>query len=225
MTGARISKGRQLADPAVAGSFSNRMRERRFRLFLSLLERIPPPIRLLDVGGTPTFWALRDLPSIDGLDVTCLNLEALPSEMPSVRSIAGDARDMSEFPDDSFDVAFSNSVIEHVGGARSRQLMADEIRRVATRYFVQTPNRYFPIEPHFVFPGFQFLPLPVKRWILMRFSIGWHTKTPDRRRAEEIAMGIELIGEGEMRRLFPEARIHREKLYGLTKSITAYHGW
>jgi Methyltransferase domain len=44
--------------------------------------------------------------------------------------------------------------------------------RVAKRYFVQTPNRYFPIEPHFLFSGFQFLPLPVKRWLLMLFSLG-----------------------------------------------------
>jgi hypothetical protein len=180
---------------------------------------------LLDVGGTPIFWSMREDHQFDELDVTCLNLDALPSEAPHVRSVVGDARDLSQFGDASFDVVFSNSVIEHVGGAESRGRMAREIRRVAKRYFVQTPNRYFPIEPHFVFPLFQFLPRRISVWLLMHFDIGWSRRKSSRREAERVIDAIELIGEGELRRLFPEARIFRERFYGFTKSITAYHGW
>src|ERR671919_2021824 len=132
----RRPMGRRLADPQASDSLSNRMRAKRFRLFLSLLAQVPPPVRLLDVGGTPTFWSMREHHQFDGLDVTCLNLDALPSEAPHVRSVVGDARDLSQFVDASFDIVFSNSVIEHVGGATSRQQMAKEIRRVAKRYFV-----------------------------------------------------------------------------------------
>jgi hypothetical protein len=221
----RRPMGRRLADPRAFDSLSNRMRAKRFRLFLALLDQVTPPIRLLDVGGTPTFWSMRDPRWMERLDVTCLNLEELPSEAPRVRSIVGDARDLSRFGDRAFDVAFSNSVIEHVGGADSRRRMAQEIRRVARRYFVQTPNRYFPIEPHFVFPFFQFLPRRVRIWLLLHFDIGWSRRKTERVAAERVVDAIELIGEGELRRLFPEARIYREKFYGFTKSLIAYHGW
>lgn len=221
----RRPRSTRLADPRQPGSLSNRMRERRFRVFLALLRDVPPPIRLLDVGGTPTFWAMRDLTGVEGLEVTCLNLEEEASESELVRTVVGDARDLSRFEDGAFDVAFSNSVIEHVGDAGSRRLMAQEIRRVAKRYWVQTPNRYFPIEPHFVFPAFQFLPRWLRVWLLMHFDIGWSRRKTDRAAAEGVIDAIELIGEREMRQLFPGARIYREKFYGFTKSLTAYHGW
>ena len=41
------------------------------------------------------------------------------------------------------------------------------MRELAQLHWVQTPYRYFPVEPHFLFPGFQFLPLTV-RAVLMR---------------------------------------------------------
>lgn len=220
----RRSKSRRMADPAELGSLSNRMRARRFRLFEALLRQVPAPIRLLDVGGTPTFWAMRGLSGAEDLEITCLNLEELPP-VSGIRSIVGDARDLSQFDDASIDVVFSNSVIEHVGGANSRIRMANEIRRVAKRYWVQTPNRYFPIEPHFVFPFFQFFPRGVGVWLLMHFDIGWSRRKTQRIAAQQVIDAIELIGERELRGLFPEARIYREKFYGFTKSLTAYHGW
>ncbi len=61
------------------------------------------------------------------------------------------------FGDREFDIAFSNSVIEHVP-PELQAAFAAEVSRVADRYFVQTPNRYFPIEPHYQLPLFQFLP-------------------------------------------------------------------
>ncbi|MGH7860878.1 MAG: methyltransferase domain-containing protein [Candidatus Dormibacteraceae bacterium] len=81
---------------------------------------------------------------------------------PPFQSVIGDARDLAQFQAQAFDVAFSNSVIEHVGGADDQRRMASEAMRVASHYFVQTPKHYFPIEPHFLVPGFQFMPSGLK---------------------------------------------------------------
>jgi 2-polyprenyl-3-methyl-5-hydroxy-6-metoxy-1,4-benzoquinol methylase len=79
---------------------------------------------------------------------------------------------MRQFRDHQFDVVYSNSVIEHVGDLDDMRRMAQEIQRVGKRYFLQTPNRYFPIEPHFVFPFFQFLPRPVQISLVQKFRLG-----------------------------------------------------
>ena len=71
--------------------------------------------------------------------------------------------------------------------------MAREVERVGRRYFVQTPNRYFPIEPHFLFPGFQFLPLAVQVGLVRRFALGYHEALPDRDEALEAVREIRLL--------------------------------
>jgi len=128
---------------------------------------------------------------------------------------------MSEFADGEFDIVFSNSVIEHVGNDECRMQMAKEIQRVGKKYFVQTPNFYFPIEPHFMYPFFQFLPLPMKVWILTNIGRR-HKKVADREKAKQIANGIYLLRKKELIKLFPQATIFEEKFLGLTKSFVAY---
>jgi hypothetical protein len=103
-------------------------------------------------------------------------------------------------------------VIEHVP-LELQPAFAAEVGRVAKRYFVQTPNRYFPIEPHYQLPLFQFLPERARRALNRRFTLGWQGKG----HWEE----INLLSAGDMRRLFPDAEIKRERLLGLTKSLMA----
>ena len=78
---------------------------------------------------------------------------------------------------------------------------------------MQTPNRWFPIEPHYQLPLFQFLPRRVRMALNRRFTLGWQAKG----QWEEIT----LLGARDLRRLFPDAEIHREKVLGLTKSLIA----
>lgn len=216
---------RRLADNNVPGSYANRLRERRFALFRALLGRVSPPIRVLDVGGTPTFWQLRggDLPGDPS--VVILNLEPMAGGDGRVSTVVGNGLAMPEFPDRSFDVVFSNAVIEHVETLDNQRRMADEIRRVGKRYFVQTPNKHFPLEPHFLVPGFQFLPVRLRAELLHRMRLGWHARTADRAEAERKVRMVRLMTEREFRSVFPGATIYREKVLGLTKSFIAYDGW
>ncbi|HSC27720.1 MAG TPA: class I SAM-dependent methyltransferase [Vicinamibacterales bacterium] len=208
-------------DPA---SLAARLRRRRFALFESLLSRVPGHVRILDVGGTPDFWRVIGL-SRPNVSVTLLNRTAAAADSGPIHSVVGDARDMREFADGQFDVVFSNSVIEHLGTYRDQQAMASEVRRIGTRYFVQTPNRHFPIEPHFLLPGFQFLPVSLRAGLLARRDVGWYKRADTYEAALKEVTAIRLLSGTEFRRLFPEGRLYKERLFGLTKSFTIYHGW
>jgi hypothetical protein len=213
---------RKLADNRAGDSLATSLRRKRFEIFHQIIGSLPRPVRILDVGGTERFWEMMDFVGVDGVEIVVLNLEPTDVRHRGMSAIAGDARDLAGLRDREFDVVFSNSVIEHVGDYRDQQRMAAEVQRVGRRYFVQTPNRYFPIEPHFLFPGFQFLPIPARTELLRRFDLGWHRRTPDPEEARRTVSAIRLLTEREMRTLFPRAHLYSEKVFGLTKSFIAY---
>jgi hypothetical protein len=215
---------RTLADNRNPASLAARLRRRRFALFAELLSRLPRPIRILDVGGTPGFWRVMGFDRA-AESVTLLNQLPPPDGAAGFRSVVGDARQMRAFRDLEFDVVFSNSVIEHVGTFTDQQAMAAEVRRVGRRYFVQTPNRYFPIEPHFLVPGFQFLPLSVRAGWLARRSVGWYPKAASYEAALAEVAQVRLLSRAEFQRLFPEGHLVTERFLGLSKSFVIYHGW
>jgi SAM-dependent methyltransferase len=221
-----VNRLKRLADNSSPGSLATKLRRRRFAFFRSLLNKVKPPASILDVGGTQQFWDLMLMESPVDVNVTLLNLSAQTTNSARFTRLAGDARDLSRFEAKSFDVVFSNSVIEHLGPHfEDQKRMADEIRRVGKRYFIQTPNRYFFLEPHFLTPGFQFLPLGVRIWLVSSFNVGWYKRIPDKAAARREVESVLLLSTKQVRQLFPEAKIYREKLFGLTKSIIAYHGW
>jgi len=213
-----------IADNRNHNSMAAKLRRRRTAFFEKLLAPLNKPIRVLDVGGTESYWKMMGLTDNAEILISLLNLETVDVSLPNCISIKGDARSL-EFENDSFDVVFSNSVIEHVGSYADQIKMAKEVRRVGKRYFVQTPNKYFPIEPHFVFPFFQFLPFEIRVWLLRNFKLGWFPKTPNETSARRIVQEIRLLDRREFRQLFPDAIIYKEKVFGLTKSFIAYAGW
>jgi hypothetical protein len=216
-----------VADHRNPRSLASRFRRRRHALLRRLLAGLPRPLRLLDVGGTEGYWraVAPEGAGLEGITITLLNTELPAALQGGFEAIAGDARDLGAFADRSFDVVFSNSVIEHVGDARDQRRMADEVRRVGRAYYVQTPNRWFPIEPHFLVPGYQFLPVAVRTRMLQRFRLGWMPRTPDAEAARRIVESVQLLDAGQLRTLFPEATLHRERIGGLTKSLIATHGF
>ncbi len=200
------------------------MRRRRFYFVRQLLTALPPSYELLDVGGTLEFWQQVKFSPADG-KIVLYNVKEIGVTETGIINMVGDARNMHEFPDKRFDVVFSNSVIEHVGTYQQQRQMAHEIQRVGRRYCVQTPNRYFPIEPHVLWPCFQFLPRHWQIFILTHSRSLWGWRITSQQEAEQYVNGIRLLNEKELRALFPEADIYRERFLGLTKSFLVYHGW
>ena len=222
-------KGRRLGfvyDNENPKSIGSRLRRRRLRLLNDLVSGLPTPVRILDVGGSANFWRVSgwlEDPS-KNLHITLINVDEEASKTEGAGGqlvgLVGDACDLSQFSPGDFDIIFSNSVIEHVGDASMRAKMAAEIRRLSDTYFVQTPNRYFPIEPHFLFPFFQFLPLAVRCWLLQHMRLGWIARRRDHDEAMKVVAAVDLIAEREFAGLFPDATIKRERLL-LTKSLMA----
>ncbi len=210
------------ADTSLSNSWASRMRRDRLQQFIALLPHAAGRVRVLDVGGTEGFWASLWNPECDRLSITLLNLEgAQPSGRLPIKALVGDARNLSRFETREFDACFSNSVIEHVGTLADQQKMANEIRRVAKGYFVQTPYRYFPVEPHFHVPGWAQLPMWCRTALHQRLNLGWMPAEPDYLRARMDVEQIRLLSIREFRLLFRDGEIWMEKIGPLVKSMIA----
>lgn len=216
---------RHSADPESANSLSARMRSRRFEIFERLTQALPRPLRIIDIGGTPIFWELQGWHEHQDVSITLINLNPQISHHPNIETLRGDATDLSEFDDNSFDIAFSNSVIEHVFTLNNQLAMAREIKRLAPNYFVQTPNYWFPIEPHFHVPGWQWMPRWTRIELLRRLRCGWRGPCPDKAQASELVDEVRLMTRDELDAFFPGATIVPEKFAGLVKSWMVYKGF
>jgi len=202
-------------------ALTDRFRGRRMRRFVEAMG-ITRETRVLDVGGTLDYWRL--LP--DPPRVTLLNTLMASETLRAVPGwVAGDGRALP-FRDKSFDVVFSNSVIEHVGDRESQARFASEVERVGRRYWVQTPNRWFPLEQHLIMPGVHWLPPRWQRALAPRLHLVHAVLrlTPDQRAfyIRHYLQDIRLLDAGALRALFPGARLIRERFCGWTKSLVAY---
>ncbi len=210
---------KKFADVSNPKSVSNRFRTKRFKYFLELINELPKPVKILDAGGTQLFWERMKLTSPEDVQITILNKENVDITLPNFTMVKGNAADMKMFTDMQFDVVFSNSVIEHVGSFDSQRKMANEIMRTGKTFFVQTPNYYFPLEPHFLFPFFQFLPNKLKIFLIRHFSLGWYEKVNNIEKSKEIINSLRLLNLREIKELFPNSVIIKEKFIFLTKSF------
>jgi ubiquinone/menaquinone biosynthesis C-methylase UbiE len=210
-------------------SRGNKFRAARVQLLKSLIDLTlneKGTCAILDVGGTYNFWHVwRSEFDWERTQVTCINLDPghleEGKEVSRVRMLCGNACDLAGIRDKEFDIAFSNSVIEHVGMWRNMQQMAAEVKRVASRYMVQTPNFWFPVEPHARTPFLHWLPEPVSYRIVMKRKCGFWRKHETVTGAVETVQSAKLIDARQMKELFGDAQIVKEKFFGLTKSLIA----
>jgi len=189
------------------------------RLFEKTFE-ISPRTRILDIGGSPSIWEFLSVRP----RLTILNLPSAIERAEHVECIAADGC-LLPFKDAAFDIVFSNSVIEHVGDRADQQKFADEIARVGQSYWVQTPNRGFPIELHLILPFIHYLPKAWQRPIVERFTVWQLLVRPSKEEREfyiaHFLHQLKLLNESDLRSLFPGATILSERLLGFVKSNIA----
>jgi ubiquinone/menaquinone biosynthesis C-methylase UbiE len=206
----------------IAAPITRRFRERRLR---RLSQAFPPELcrTVLDVGGSPSIWEMIDYPS----DITIINLDpvmlggAVGNGRRRYTAVVGDARSLA-YPDVSFDLVFSNSVIEHVGNYSDMEAFATEVRRVGKYYYCQTPNKWFPIEPHFGTLFLHWFPSILQKYFVFRyFTLAGLVNKPDRETVKVLLNDVKLLRLRDLKRLFPDARIERERFLLFTKSFVA----
>ena len=152
-------------------SLGNRFRSKRFDFFLKKIEKFEKPLTILDVGGKINFWENRGLAGNTNYRITIVNLEKEKSKYSNIKCEIGNAINLKQFSNKSFDIVHSNSVIEHLTNFENQKLMASEVIRIGKKYIIQSPNKYFFIEPHYFFPFFQFLPNSIKYLILTKTKL------------------------------------------------------
>jgi len=190
-------------------------RRKRFNLFLEYLKPQKSDI-LLDVGGYPWFWLSHPQPvaQIDVLNIHKIDWDASQHPNYNIKTIIGDGCSLN-LPDKSYDIGFSNSVIEHVGSWEKQKRFAAEIRRVANAIWVQTPAFECPIEPHYIAPCIHYFPPNVQKKIIRWTSVWGWLERPDKNKINEMVENTRLLRKSEMIELFPDCKIITEKLFGL----------
>jgi len=209
-------------------SIGSRFRQNRLELFLPMINNVfkeHGAVNIIDIGGTETYWNILSSEILDKkkINITIVNLPGaifVPRRKHFFFKEA-DACNLAIFKDKSFHIAHSNSVIEHVGDWRKMVQFAHEIKRVAPRYFIQTPNYWFPIEPHCMTPFFHWLPKPSKIWLVMQFGLGNWERAKNIHTAVKKVERIHLLNSKMFSALFSEAVIKKERVIGFSKSLIA----
>ncbi len=180
-------------------------RRRRFKNFVSDYQSCRT---ILDVGGAPYTWPI--IGRCDG--ITILNL-TVPADTDRVKYILGSGCSMP-FADKSFDLTFSNSVIEHVGTEANQFAFAREMMRVGKRIYCQTPSRLFPIDPHLTTPLLHWFPISWLKPKLLRYLTlnGWLWGKP-------YEYDVNWISKRKLRKMFPGCKIKTERFLFMPKSF------
>ena len=158
------------------------------------------------------------------MKITLVNPQAFSVDDAMFDAQVGDACAMPHYADNAYDFVHSNSVVEHVGDWPRMEAFAGEVRRLAPRYYVQTPYFWFPIEPHFSAPFFHWRSEQSRAKSLLKRRHGFADRAPDIGQAMRDVQHARLLDKAQFRYLFPDADHVDERVVGLTKSLIAIRG-
>jgi ubiquinone/menaquinone biosynthesis C-methylase UbiE len=184
-------------------------------MFIELL-RPTSEMRILNVGATGTHLGLAEqfesfypeLSHIMGGGISLSEVQDYRDSFPGVQALVFDGCALP-FKDQSFDIVYSNAVIEHLPGRDYVERFAREVQRVGKGWFITTPNLWYPIEPHYHLPFVQFLPEAAQRQLVRKVG-----KVP--------YDNLQLLTRKEMKQLFPGGEVAACRVTFYPETLIAY---
>lgn len=213
---------------SIFSKLSHISRQRKLELFNRTM-KLSGQMKVLDIGAEINPDGDRGLQLIDSypwknnlcaVNLSSEHISMIKQYYPEIEATVGDACKLP-WPDKHFDVIYSNAVIEHVGDFEKQKKMASEIMRVGKRWFVTTPNRWYPFEFHLRLPFVTWLPgnsylkvgkLVSYNHVKKRYSFGINQN------------GLRLLSAKEMRRLFPTSKIIKQRVTFMAETLIAIGG-
>jgi hypothetical protein len=209
-------------------SVGSKLRAKRIAPLLEMIEATfneHGSVNVIDLGGTEKYWGIVPRQYLDehNVNITIVNLPGTlkPKDHGPFKFVEADACDLAGFDDKSFHIAHSNSVVEHVGDWKRMVQFAKELSRVSQRCFVQTPNYWFPIEPHCMTPIFHWLPKSIRIWLVLHFQLGHWRKAASVDEAVQIVESARLLNRKMFQELFRDAHVLTERFFWLPNSFIA----
>lgn len=209
-------------------SFGSKLRRRRFSHFKNLISDTFDEygcVNIIDMGGTKRYWNIMpsDFITKYNIHITIVNLPGTNKEKGDeyFNMVDGDCCNLSNYKDNEFHLAHSNSVIEHVGGSDNMYKFAREVSRVAIKYYIQTPNYWFPMEPHCMMPFFHWLPRSLRISLILKTNIGNWSKCNTIEEAANVIDSAQLLNKKMFYKLFHGSDRITERFMLLPKSIIA----
>lgn len=195
---------KKIIDVEDENSIATKVRQGNFKLFKDLVLSFNRQVKILDIGGTQNYWEMMKYTDPNLIQVTLINIDDKKVTLPNFTAIKMNALDLNIFKFDC-DIIFSHSLIEHI----DHEKFAYIVKNFNKPYFIQTPNKYFPIEPHFLFPMLQFFPIWLKYWFVRTY----------RKELESEVETINLLSKKELKKLFPNTQIYGGKILGIAQSF------
>jgi len=206
-------------------------REQRLKRFNKFMNGVTGPIRLIDLGGTVKFWENWGLSERPSFEVTLVNNHDKdkchaddPIRLPNIRRLRADVLTLSAADFAEYDVIFSNSLIEHLPGRELQLKLARAIVDSGQPYFLQTPNKRSPLDPHFprpYVPFFAAYPRSLQARLLSWSALGSSSASPSYDAALTRLENYYPLTTRDVRQLFPQAKILLERPFGVPMSIIA----
>ncbi|MCP3733215.1 hypothetical protein M9978_22685 [Sphingomonas sp. MG17] len=189
-------------------------RRRRMAVFAEAI-RAAPAASVIDIGGLPELWRL--VPRRP--KVTLLNLPGSFDQLTEEQRSGFDFIEGSIFEHAevtvNFDIAFSNSVLEHIGPSDKQSRFAQIVSK-APAYWIQVPSPSFPIEQHchaalWWQRGDRLREKAMRRWCIRGDEV-----------SARFMRDTRPIYRSTLARLFPDANIASERVCGFEKSLYAF---
>lgn len=209
--------------------FSNTSRQRKLQLFDDLMKP-SSEMKILDLGAEIGQLDMKTIQFIDSypwkVRITAANISpehvaAIRERYPQIQAVEADALNLP-WPDKYFDIVYSNAVIEHVGNVSKQKQMAAEIMRVGRRWFVTTPNRWYPFEFHLRLPFVTWLPGQLGWWVgcIIQYNHVQKRYTFMNRKST----GTRLISARQLQKYFPDSKIIKQRITFWPETLIAFGG-